>query len=320
MCEVTQKVAEYLIKEAKLHLNFILASRTKLLANSSSYHQITPLLDSNPLIKTLQLTNFNIQFPNSGEFIRALTETSRNWEMIDMSCNIQDSGCLKSQKCFISSKSTVQNLNMMYNNLSSALAAIIANMILNCDIKKINILYNKVQDSEVNNALGCLKQTCTNTLCVEIITSNSPMIIISDEIPKTLPSYYKIQLSIMHYHQPEYIEYILSHKIKLSQLIIQSNGLSLEQTKTIIKALPFTDLHIEESHICYESSFIDYPTPYSMTNLLKIAADDKVVSPCSSLILSLINTRNSNICTYNIKLLTLLNIFLQILLKYIQWS
>ena len=98
MCKVALKVAEYLIKEAKLHLNFILASRTKLLANSSSYHQITPLLDSNPLINTLQLTNFIMRFPNSGEFIRALTETSRNWEMIDLSCNIQDSGCLKSQK------------------------------------------------------------------------------------------------------------------------------------------------------------------------------------------------------------------------------
>ena len=308
--EVAQKAAMHLTKEAKINTNFILVSRTKLFAYGSSYHHIAPLLDSNPLITTLQLTNFNMQFPNEGEFIRALTETSRNWEMIDMSCcNIRDSGCLKLQECFISSKSTIQNLNLMYNNLSSASAAPISNMILKCDVKKVNVSHNKVQESELNNALKCLKclkQNSTSFLYVEIIADNSPMIIISDEIPKTLPTYHKVQLSIMHCHQPECIEYILSSfcKIKVSQLMIQSSGLTLEQTKSIIEALPFTDLHIEGSHVHYHSTFTDYSLQY----FTKIFTNDKTVPPFSSLVL--INMRSNKICTYNINTINSVEYFL----------
>ena len=305
--QVAHKVAMHLTKEAKMNTSFILVSKTKLFANSSSYHQIAPLLDSNPLITALLLTNFNMQFPNEGEFIRVLTETSRNWETIDMfCCNIRDSGCLKLQKCLISSKSTIQNLNLMYNNLSSASAAPIANIILKCDVKKVNISHNKVQDSQVNNALKYLKQNSASILYVEIIAGNSPMIIISDEISKTLPSYHKVQLSIMHYRQPEYIEYILTSfcKIKLSQVMIQSSGLTLEQTKSIIKALPFTDLHIEESHIHYHSTFTDYSLQY----FTKISTDDKTVPPFSSLVL--INMRNNKICTHNIKTINSVEYFL----------
>ena len=305
--EVAQKAANYLIKEAKVHINFILASKTKLPANSSTYHQIAPLLDSNPLINTLQLTNFDILFPNKGDFIRALTETSRNWEMIDMSgCNIRDSGCLKLQKCAISSKCTIQNLNLMYNNLSSASAAPIANMILNCGVKKVNISHNKVRHGEVNNALNCLKQNSTSTVYVEIITSNSPMIIISDTIPEKLPSHRNVQLSILHCHQPEYIEYILSSfcKIKLSQLIIQNSDLTLQQTKSIIKAFPFTGLHIEESYMHYDSTFTDYSLQY----LTKIPTDNKTVPPFSSLLF--INMKNNKIGMYNIKTINSVEYFL----------
>ena len=72
---------------------------------------------------------------------------------------------------------TIKDLNFKYNSLSLASAAAIANIILHCSVKKVDISHNSVQDTQVNDALRCLKQNSTNTVCVEIITNNSAMII-----------------------------------------------------------------------------------------------------------------------------------------------
>ena len=72
--EVAQKAAAKLMKgEVTFDISYILASDTKLLANNSSYHHITPLFDSSSYINTLQLTKFGMEFPNNEEFIRALS-------------------------------------------------------------------------------------------------------------------------------------------------------------------------------------------------------------------------------------------------------
>ena len=305
--KVVQKAETYLKKEVKFDISFILASDTKLLANNlRSYHQIAPLLDSNSFINTLQLTNFGIQFPNTEQFVRSLTNTTRNWEMIDLSgSNIRDNGCLELQKYLIVSNCTIKNLNFKYNNLSSASAATIANIILKCSVQKVDISHNKVQDCQVNDALKCLKRNSTNPIIVEIIANNSAMIITSNASPRYLPSFHKAQLSVMHYCQFKYIDNILSsfNKVKLSQVIFQSNGLTLEQIKRIIKTLPFTDMHIEEPYMHYTSNFIDYSMQYSKSSLEKITRENNTVSPFSSVIFSELNMKKNKICLYDIKTL-----------------
>ena len=299
--EVAQKAETYLTKEVKFDISFTLASDTKLLANNSSYHHTAPLLDSNSYINTLHLTNFGMQFPNNGQFVRTLTNTTRNWEMFDLSgSNIRDNGCLELQKYLIASKCTIKDLNVKYNNLSFVSAAAIANLILHCSIKKVDISHNKVQDSQVNDALRCLKRNSINPVCVEIITRNSAMIITSNTNSRHLPSIHKAQLSIMHYFQFEDI--LLSfNKLKLSQVILQNNGLTLEQIKKIIKLLPFTDLHIEEPYMHYNSNFIDYLMQYLNSGLEKITRENNTISPFSSY--SELNIRKSKICLYDIKTL-----------------
>ena len=138
--ELMQEAATHLRKEGYMHINFILASRTKLLANRTNYHHVAPLLENNPLMNNLQLTNFSMPFPYDCRFIRTMANT-KTWELIDLSgCNIRDNGCLRFQKYFVDSQCTITHLKLMYNNLSSASAAAVANMILHCDIKKVNVL------------------------------------------------------------------------------------------------------------------------------------------------------------------------------------
>ena len=323
--EVMQEAATCLRKEGFMHINFILASRTKLLANSSSYHQITPLLENNLLINNLQLTNFAMPFPNDCRFTRTIT-SKRTWELIDLSgCNIRDNGCLQFQKCFIASECTIACLNLMYNNLSSASAAAVANIILNCEIKKVNISSNALQHNQVINALSCLKQSSATTLSVQIISDDSAAIIVSNTDPKLLPyqlwsSNCKIQLCIMHYFQFDYINCILSslHHTELSKVILQNNGLTFEQSENIINKLSTTCLSIQEAHIQYNSKFIDYSSESLMTNLVEIAQDDNVISPFSSLTFSKLDLKCNKICIYDNKIMP--DSVENTLNKVIQWQ
>ena len=298
--EVAQKAEANLIKEVFFDISFILASDTKLLSNNSSYHHVAPLLDSNSYISTLQLTKFVMKFPSNGQFIRTLIITPRTWEMFDLSgSNIRDDGCLELQKHLIVSKCTIKDL---YNNLSFASAAAIANIILHCSVKKVDISNNKVQDSQVNDALRCLKQNSKKPVCVEVITNNSAMVIVSNASQRYLPSIQKAKLSIMHYNKFEDI-YSSFNKVKVSQVIFQNNGLTLEQITKIIKIFPFTDLHIEEPYMHYTSNFIDYSMQYLNSSLEKIAKENNNISSLSSLIYSEVNIRKNKICLYNIKTL-----------------
>ena len=243
--EVAQKAAIYL-KKFEICINFILASKTKILANRSSYHQIAPLLDGNTLVNTLQVTNFDMQLPRNCEFVRAFETTSRNWEMIDLSCcNIGDDGCLGLQECVVASKSTIRILKFISNNLSPVSAVTVAKIILNCNVEKVNISYNKLQNSQINNALRCLKRNSASAMSVEIISFDSTIVTICNTDPKLLPYQSwsfnnKIQLTIMNYLQFHCVDHILSSfcKIKLSRMILLNNGISLEQIEDIIKKFP----------------------------------------------------------------------------------
>ena len=259
--EVAWKAAIYLKNKFQNCVSFILASKTTILANKSSFHQISPLLDSNPLINTLQVTNYNfdMHLPRNCRFARAFKGTSRNWELIDLSCcNIDDDGCLGLQQCFVASKSTIKHLNFTSNNLSPISAVAVATMILNCNVKKVNISYNKLQNSQVNYALSCLKRNSASAVSVEMISFNSTTVIISNTDPKLLPYHSwsfnnKVELSIMHCFQFYYVDCILSSfcKVKLSMVILQNNGLTLEQIIGIIQKLPSISLCIEETDIQY---------------------------------------------------------------------
>ena len=303
--ELAQEVAMCLKKESQTHINYILASETKILANRSSYHQIAHLLDNNTLINTLQVTNFYMRFPSDCRFVRAFKNNSRNWELIDFSCcKICDDNCMELQKSVVISKSTIKHLNLMYNNLSSVSAVTIAIMILNCNVKKVNISGNKLQNIDVNNALCCLKRNSANALCVEIISQDSVTVIVSNTDPKLLPyqswsSECKIQLSIMNYFQFDYIDCILSSFLNPSLVILQNNGLTMEQIEAIVKKLSSTNLCIEETYMQYNSKFIDYTNESLMNNLLNATKDDSPLSPFSLLLFGRVDMKNKKLCLYN---------------------
>ena len=306
--EVVQKEAMHVRRKPQLDLNFIFASRTKLVANNSSYHQITSLLESNPLINTLQLTNCVMYFPCEYPFIM---HTKIKWETIDLlGCNIHDNGCLSLQRCLVLSKSTIRYLNLRYNNLSSSSAVAIANIILYCDVKTINISGNKLHHNQVISALSCLKQNIATSLRVEILSGDSAAIIISNTNPKLLPNQLcsyncKIQLCIMHYiHFCQVNSILSSFDLKrLSKVILHNNCLTFQGIETIIKKLPTTSLWIQEAHIQYNSKFIDYSSESLMTNLVKIARDDNILLPFSSLTFSKLDLKQNKICIYNYKIM-----------------
>ena len=309
--EVAQKAVTYIRRMAHLRMNFILASRTKIVANSSSYHQITPLLESNPSISTLHLTHFSMQVPCDCSFIITLTNTYRKWESIVLlGCNIHDDVCLWLQRCFIHSESKIRYLNFMHNNLSSTAAAAVANIILNCDVKKINISGNTLQCNQVINALSCLKQNCATASSVEIVSGDSTAIITSNTDPKLLAnqlcsSNYKIQVCIMNYVQFCHVDSILSslHHSKLSKVALYNNFLTLEEIDNIINKLPTTSLYIQEAHIQYNSKFIDYSSESLMTNMVEIARDDNILLQFSSLTFSKLDLKEEKICIYDYKII-----------------
>ena len=326
--DVVEEAAACLRKEGYIHINFILASRTKLLASNSSYHQIAPLLENNLLINNLQLKNFAMSFPYDCRFTRTIRNTSRTWELIDLSgCNIRDNGCLRLQECFVALPCTITHLNLMYNNLSSASAAAVANTILKCDIKMVNISSNTLQHDQVINALSCLKQNSATALSVELISGDSAAIIVSNTDPKLLPyhlwsSNYKIQLCVMHHFQVNYIDCILSSLLndhtELSKVILQNNGLTFQQLECIINKLSAMNICIQEAHIQYNSRFTDYSSASLMNNLVEIARDDSNLSPFSSLTFSKLDLKYNKICTYDNKIMP--DSVENILTKLIQWQ
>ena len=298
--EVAQKAAIYL-KKLEISMNFILASKTKILANGSSYHQIAPLLDGNTLVNTLQVTNFDMQLPRNCKFVRAFKTIRRNWEMIDLSCcNIGDDGCLGLQQCIVASKSTIRILKFISNNLSPVSALNVAKIILNCNVKKVNISNNKLQNIDVNNALSCLKRNSIRVMSVEIISLHSTIVTICNTDPKLLPYQSwsfnnNIQLSIMNYSQFHYVDHILSlfHKIKLSRVLLLNNGISLEQIEEIIKKFPRNNLYIEETYVQFDFKFIDYTFESLMNSFLN------ATSPFSSLLFIKVDMENNKICVYD---------------------
>ena len=310
--EVAQKAAVHM-KKFEICINLILASKTKIVANRSSYHLIAPLLDSNTLVNSLQVTNFGIQLPRNCGFVRAFETTNRNWEMIDLSCcNIGDDGCLGLQECVVASKSTIRILKFVSNNLSPVSAVTVAKIILNCNVKKVNISYNKLQNSQVNNALSCLKQNSTSVMSVEIISFDSTIVTICNIDPKLLPyqswsSNNNIQLSIMNYLQFHYVDHILSsfRKIKLSRVLLLNNDISLDLIEEVIKKFPKTNLWIEETYMQFNFKFIDYTFESLMNNLLNATKDDRLspFSPFSSLLLIKVDMENNNIYIYDNKII-----------------
>ena len=323
--EVAQEAAIYLKNKFQICMNFILASKTTILASKSNFHQISPLLDSNPLINTLQVTNYNFN-PRDCQFARAFNSTSRNWEMIDLSsCNIDDNGCLGLQQCVVASKSTIKHLNFTRNNLSPISAVAVAKIILNCNVKKVNISYNKLQNSQVNYALSCLKRNSVSAVSVEITSLHSTRIIISNTDPKLLPYQSwsfnnKVELSIMHCSQFYYVDCILSSfcKVKLSMVILQNNGLTLEQIIGIIQKLPSISLCIKEAYMQYNFKFIDYSFESLMNILLNFNEDDSLLSPFSSLQFSKADMKNNKICIHDNKIIY--NSVKDTLTKFIHWQ
>ena len=323
--DTVQEAATCLTKETQIHMNFILVSKTKLIASNSSYHLIAPLLDSNPLIGSIQLKDFLMQFPNDCRFVRTLTQTSRNWELIDLSgCNICDFGCLELQQCFEGSKSSIGNLNLKYNNLSSTSAAAIASIILNCEVKKVNISNNNLQNCQVNNALSCLKQNPSTIINVEIISSASTSIIISNIDPKLIPyklwsSNHNIHLSMMHYFQFDDVDSILSslYNANLSLITLQNNALTLDQIECISNKLLTANLCIVESHMQYSCKYIDYSSETLIDNLLTITKDDGT-SPLSSLILCKLDKKCNKIIFHDNKIMS--SSIENVLTKLIHWQ
>ena len=306
--ELAQEAAMCFKKETQTHINYILASKTKILASRSSYHHIAPLLDSNTLINTLQATNFDMQFPSDCRFVRAFRNTSRNWELIDFSgCEMFDHNCVELQECFVISKSTIKHLNLMHNNLSSVSAVPIAIIILNCNVKKVNISGNELQSIDVNNALSCLKRNSANAVSVEIISEDSITVIVSNTVPKLLPfqswsSTCKIQLSIMNYFPFDFIDCILSSFRNPSLVILQNNGLTLQQIEAIIKKLSTNDLCIAESYVQYNSKFFDC-TKSLVNNLLNATKDESSLSSFLSLLFIKVDRKNNKICLYDNKIM-----------------
>ena len=279
--EVAKELATCLTKETKIDISYTFASTTRLFAKYSNPHLIVSLLDDNPLINTLHLINIDLQLCIS-QFGRALNIMKRHWEIIELSsCNILDEGILELQKSFISSKSTITCANFVHNSLTSSSAPAIANLILNCNVKKLNIFWNKVQDSEVYNALCCLKGNSKVAISVEIFTSDHAIVMISNTNSKQIDHSYEtyltshkvnVQVSIMQCLEFECIECILSsfYKLKISQVTLQNNGLTIEQIEKVTKLLPATDLKIEEATEKYNFSFTNYSLNSLMTNLQEI--------------------------------------------------
>ena len=307
--KVAHEAAVYLTKEIKAQINFILVSKTKLFANNSSYHQIAPLLDSNHLINVLQLTNFYMKLPRDSRFTKALLNCCRKWEVIDFSgCNIRDDGCLELQKCWVASRSTIKYLNFKHNNLTPISATCLATVILNCDTERINISGNKLQDTEINNVLGYVKQN-SRSVSVEIIFNDNATIILSNTDTKLLPyqllsSNCNTHLSLMECFTFDYIDCTLSsfNNAHLSMVTLKNNGLTLEQTESIIHKLPMISLHIAEAHMQYSSNFINYSIESLKNILFKVKKDDSNLFSFSSLTLIKLDQNNNKICMYNIKL------------------
>ena len=321
--EVAQETATCLIRETKLDISFILASKTRLYAKNSTDQLIAPLLD-NSLINTLQLNNVDIQFSSEG-FLKSLTNASRNWDKIDFSgCHINDDCLLKLKRCFVASKSTIRYMNLKNNDLSPSSAAPIASIILSCHVKEFNISCNKLQDIQVYKALECLIRKSPGNLSTEIFTSNHVTVVTSNTDPKhlqisyeTYSSGYKVWLSVMQYKQFEDIQDILSSIVKLknrlSQVILQNNGLEMEQIEKINKLLPTTEVYIKELYMQYTFNLTDFFVSNSiMTSLLEIS---KIDDP-ASLIIS--KVQSNKICLCHIKALG--NSAEDTLIKFINWQ
>ena len=90
---------------------------------------------------------------------------------------------------------------------------------------------------------------------------------------------------------------------RLSKVILHNNCLTFQGIETIIKKLPTTSLWIQEAHIQYNSKFIDYSSESLMTNLVKIARDDNILLPFSSLTFSKLDLKQNKICIYNYKIM-----------------
>ena len=308
--EMVQETATCLTRETKLDISFILTSTTRIYAENSTDQLIAPLLD-NSSIATLQLNNVDIQF-SSKQFLKSLSNTSRYWDKIDLSCcHINDDCLLKLKVCFVASKSTIRYVNFKNNDLSSFSAAPIASIILSCHVKKLNISCNKLQDIQVYKVLDCLMRKSPGNMSAEIFTSDHVTIVASNTNPKDLQNLYEtyssgymVQLSIRQYKQFEDIQSIfklssfVKFKNRLSQVILQDNGLEMEQIEEISKLLPTTEVHIRESYVQYNFNLTDFFVLNSiMANLLKISKIDDPVS----LIVS--KVENNKICLCNIKAL-----------------
>ena len=238
--EVAKELTTCLTKETKLDISYTVASTTTLFAKYSNSNLIISLLDDNLLINTLYLMNVEMQLSCNSQFGKALRNIKRHWEIIDLSyCNITDDGMLELQKCFMSSRSTITCVNFMNNNLTSSA---IANLILKCGIKKLDISCNKLQDSEIYNALCCSKRNSKVAVSVEIFTSDHAIVMISNTNSKQIDHSYEtcltslkinVQVSIMQCLEFEWIEGTLSSfsKLKILQVTLQNNGLTIQQIK-----------------------------------------------------------------------------------------
>ena len=181
-------------------------------------------------------------------------------------------------------------------------------MILSCDVKKLNISYNKLQDIQVYKALICAKRKSAGTMSTEIFTSDHVIIVTSNTNPnhlqnlyETYSSGYKVQLSIMQYNQFEDIECILSPFAKLknilSQVILQNNCLEMEQIEKISKLLPATEVCIKEAYVQYNCKLTDFYLLNSiMTNLQEITRDNSSFSPFSTFIVSKVQNNKTYLC------------------------
>ena len=110
----------------------------------------------------------------------------------------------------------------------------------------------------LKSIIGNLKSIIDSGLytSVEIIFNDYATIILSNTDTKLLPyqllsSNCNIHLSFMECFTFDYIDFTLLsfNNAHLSMVTLKNNGLTLEQTESIITKLPMINLHIAEAHM-----------------------------------------------------------------------
>ena len=155
---ITNEILSKILSEFEhlQHKAYVLASNTEVIAYNAKQQQITEAIVSCSAIVTLQLINCEIDLTKLETLGNLFSNSSRNWELIDLSgCNIKHEGCLILYECFSANKNKVhiKVLNLSFNCLTIDSVIAILKVCENHIVKALIISRNDIPVGRFNDDL-----------------------------------------------------------------------------------------------------------------------------------------------------------------------